>query len=143
MKQLYLTILVILLLLGCEKEHIVTSGNSLIHRNNAFFDAETNKPFTGRAEWFYENGQLKTFINFSHGQRNGLNEDFFEDGQLAERSTYVNGKRNGLHEEFYENGHLMERRHYIYGKGNGLWEWFRIDGSLESRKYYKNGNEVP
>jgi antitoxin component YwqK of YwqJK toxin-antitoxin module len=132
-------LLVIVFLVGCETETPVISGTSLVIRDGVSFSVKTNKPFTGLAEWYYGNGQLRTFINYVDGKRNGLNEDYYEDGQLAERSTYVDGKRNGLHEEFYGNGRLMERRHYVYGKGNGLWEWFREDGSLDSSKYYENG----
>ena len=141
-KILLLQLLVILFLVGCEKEPLVISGTSLIIRDGISYDIETNEPVTGLAEWYYDNGQLKTFIHYVDGKRNGLNEDFYEDGLLAERSTYVDGKRNGLHEEYYRNGQLMERRHYVYGKGNGLWEWFTEDGSLETSKYFENGNEI-
>ena len=131
-----------LFLTACENKPEVIVGSLLINNEGINYHLETSQAFTGRAEWFYDNGQLKTYINFVDGKRNGLNEDFYEDGKLAERSSYIDGKRNGLHEEYYQNGRLMERRHYVYGKGNGLWERFSEEGTMVSSKYYKNGSET-
>lgn len=135
-----LSLLIVFILSACESRIAVIDGDVLQERDGVFIEPDTGQPFTGLAQWYYDNGQLKTYIHYVDGKRNGLNEDFFEDGRLAEKSTYIEGKRNGLHEEFYDNGQLMERRHYIYGKGNGVWEWYSRDGDLVDRKYYVNGN---
>lgn len=142
MNRLFTLILFGIVLTACDSEPDVIEGESLVEKQGVYFSPHSNKPFSGLAQWYYDNGQIKTYIHYVDGRRNGLNEDFFEDGRLAEKSTYIEGKRNGLHEEFYDNGQLMERRHYIYGKGNGIWEWHSRDGELISRKYYVNGNVV-
>jgi len=142
MHRLLFSMILMGLLLGCETQTVEIDGNNLIENDGVYIAPDTGLPFTGLAKWHYDNGQLKTYINYEDGIRNGLNEDFFEDGLLAEKSIYIDGKRNGLHEEFYDNGQLMERRHYVYGKGNGVWEWYSREGTLVSRKYYVNGVEV-
>ena len=143
MKSLTHTLLIMVLIAGCERDWRIVSGDTLTERDGIYYEPESNVPFTGRAEWFHDNGRLKTYIYYIDGKRNGVNEDFFEDGRLSERSVYIDGKRNGLHEEYYPDGKLMERRHYIYGKGNGLWERYNEDGALESSDYYIDGTTSP
>ena len=142
MYRLFSSVILMGLLLGCKTQTVEIDGNNLIENDGVYIAPDTGLPFTGLAKWHYDNGQLKTYINYEDGIRNGLNEDFFEDGLLSEKSVYIEGKRNGLHEEFYDNGQMMERRHYVYGKGNGVWEWYSRVGTLVSRKYYVNGVEV-
>jgi antitoxin component YwqK of YwqJK toxin-antitoxin module len=142
-KPLIYVVFTAVILAGCEREWRVVSGEMLTERQGRYYEPESNEPFTGRAEWFHENGQLMTYIYYIDGKRNGVNEDFFEDGRLSERSVYIDGKRNGLHEEYYPNGQLMERRHYIYGKGNGLWERYDEDGTLLTSDYYIDGAAIP
>ncbi|NNE37180.1 MAG: hypothetical protein HKN08_02655 [Gammaproteobacteria bacterium] len=137
-----LSVLMVTTLIGCASEVAVINGDELLEIDGVYLEPDTGQPFTGLAQWHYDNGQLKTYIHYEGGKRNGLNEDFFDDGRLAEKSTYVEGKRNGLHEEFYDNGQLMERRHYIIGQGNGVWEWYSREGDLIEQKYYVNGDVV-
>lgn len=141
-KILGYTLLITMILAGCEKEPRIISGELLTMRDGIYYGPESDIPFTGRAEWFHDNGQLMTYIYYIDGKRSGVNEDFFVDGLLSERSIYVNGKRNGLHEEYYPNGQLMERRHYVYGQGNGLWERYSEDGTLKSSEYYIDGAAI-
>ena len=92
-------------------------------------------------EKFYENGQLKSRLNFKNGKPNGFGETYYENGQLELRVNIKDGEQHGLWEQYYENGQLKEKGDYKDGKEDGLWEGFHDNGQLMRRGNFKNGKE--
>ena len=56
-----------------------------------------SKPFTGKVESHYQNGQLQSKGSFKEGEKDGVWEIYFEDGKLSKKESYVKGyKDEGL-----------------------------------------------
>jgi len=121
---------------------------------------DDNMKFHGIWEFYYENGDLKNTIYYTHGLFDGIWEEYYENGQLNTKSHYTqnllnglqiiyyesgqlwssigfkDGKRNGEDVSYYENGQLNQKRHYLNGKVDGLFEQYYDNGVLWRTGYY-------
>ncbi len=66
---------------------------SLVERQGIWYEINSQVPFTGVGEQYYENGQLAQKINSIAGNRDGLFELYFENGQLEFRGNFKAGVR--------------------------------------------------
>lgn len=55
---------------------------------------------------YYENGTLKSKVNFINGKQNGILKSYFPNGKLQTISEFSDGKQNGVFKEFFINGKL-------------------------------------
>ena len=92
MKRYTIGLITLLLIVGCEKNGILTT--------------------------YYENGQKEEEWTYKDGKRDGLYASWYENGQKWIEGTYKNGKKDGLHTEWYENGE--KSREETYKDGNCL-----------------------
>jgi antitoxin component YwqK of YwqJK toxin-antitoxin module len=136
-----LTILCLVLLSSCSQETEVVTGHILI-RDGITYHQDTNEPFTGTVEYYYDDGQLSRRRHFIDGKPDGLSEGFYENGQLDITGNLTDGKRNGLFKRFDENGQLETRGNYKDGELHGLFEYFDEEGNLTETVTYENGVEV-
>ena len=86
----------------------------------------------------------ENFINLydENGKKHGLWEYYHDNGQLSSKVNYENGKQHGLWEYYFDNGQLRYKANYLNGKPHGLWEDYWRNGQLHYRKEYDNGVEV-
>jgi hypothetical protein len=110
------------ILVGCEKELPVYSGETL-ERDGLFYKPNSNEPLTARVELYRENGQLKQVGNVVNGKREGLVQWWHDNGQLSQKATYVNGKREGLYQKWHKNGQLWQEATYVNGNEEGWRFW--------------------
>jgi antitoxin component YwqK of YwqJK toxin-antitoxin module len=106
-------LLPLLVLTACSTP--VVLADQLVERNSVTYQVDSDEPFTGRSERFYENGQLENRTDYKDGKKDGLSEWFWENGNLGQRGNLKNGKKEGLLEEFNQNGSL--RRSSTYKNG--------------------------
>jgi hypothetical protein len=99
-------------------------------------------PYTGVAESYYENGQLRTSINYKAGSADGLVELYFENGQLETKLNNIAGVRNGLYERYWEDGQLRSKGNYIAGELDGLAEIYFENGQLRVSENYIAGERI-
>ena len=110
--------------------------------NELAFLSKEKKPFTGKAECFYENGQKKEEINFKNGMNHGLWTEWYENGHKKSEENYLEGKEDGLETEWYENGQKSFQTNYKNGKEDGLFTYWDENGNKELVINYKNGKQL-
>jgi len=88
---------------------------NLVERDGVFFEVNSQEGFTGVAEIYYGNGQLKNQIDMKAGLSDGLFEFYYPNGQLAEKINMKANLRDGLSEEYYEDGGVKEKANYKAG----------------------------
>ena len=57
-----------------------------------------SKPFTGKVESHYRNGQLQSKGSSKEGKRDGNFEQYFENGKLQGKGSYKVGEKDGIFE---------------------------------------------
>ena len=85
---------------------------NLVERDGVFFEVNSQEGFTGVAEIYYGNGQLKNQIDMKAGLQDGLFEFYYPNGQLAQKINMKANLRDGLSEEYYEDGGVKEKANY-------------------------------
>lgn len=91
---------------------------------------------------YYENGNLKSEINYSDSVREGEAKFYFENGNLKEKLNYVNGKVNGLVEIYDEDGDMIEMYNVQDGKREGPASLFDSSGTYLSDINFENGKLI-
>ena len=73
-------------------------------------DSSTNtytlndKPFTGKCESYYPNGQKSWEGNFKDGKPHGTSNWWYESGQKSSKWSFKDGKEHGTYTTWYNNG---------------------------------------
>ena len=120
MEKILLTILSLLLVVGCSKT-----------------EAQTYQ----FAEEFYNNGLPKSFNTYkiSKGMMVLVNKTgWYEDGQVAGIRDFKNGKRDGLWTDYYKSGQVWMKK--TQESGNCISEeYWNADGSVGGKDCHKRG----
>ena len=121
----------------------------------------------GLIKILYEDGSLKSEINFTNGKRNGQEKEYYKSGKLKAEYTNLDNLMNGDYISYYENGEINSQGKYkdgiqigdwVYynkygekteemfydekGKKTGIYKQYDIDGILFNEIDYKNGNPI-
>ena len=72
----------------------------------------------------------------------GLSKEYFENGNLKSKINWVEGKLDGVHEEYFGNGQLRFKSCRYKGKLHGKLEQYNEDGSVLKIENYKDGNLI-
>ena len=111
MKNLILITLTSVLLVACSQKSVVPQ-DSLVEKQGIWYELDSQEPFTGVAEIYYGNGQLKNQIDMKAGLYDGLFEFYYPNGQLAQKINMKANLRDVLSEEYYEDGGVKEKANY-------------------------------
>jgi len=120
----------------------------------------------GEVKKYYDNGQLKSSLNYLNGELNGLCKSYYENGKLRAVATVIKGKtegfvktyfengqlktigefgdkdvQEGMHKEYYENGNLKKTGTYIHGEEEGVHKEYYENGNLKNSTTYKDGSK--
>ena len=126
MKHTLLIITALMLVVGCSEPINI---DELVERDDIWHSKDTNKPYSGKAVKYLENGQKEFEVTLKNGERNGKLTYWYENGQKREEGTFKDGILDGKVTYWYENGQ----------KGS---EGTFKDGSLISAKCWdENGKE--
>jgi len=113
---------------------------------------------------WYQNGNLKTEINYVNNQPNGHARIYYENGKISEEGNWKNtvwiggytyyhsngqkayewnftenGKRTGIQKYYYENGNLYIKGEWNDGKESGTITEYNQDGSIKAEKQFVAG----
>lgn len=178
MKKLGVAFVIFLLIWGCSSRGIEISklkmGENPFNSDSIFvliFDQKQQsklvlnegKLFSGTASDKYENGQLKTIINFKKGLANGAFTAYYPNGKLKFKGTYFRGhglkdctlfyengninyscslNKDGFFEgtssHYSENGSVVETVSFKNGKQEGLYISYNPNGSINTKFNYSN-----
>ena len=126
MKKIILLIIVTLNY-GCSK--VDCSKISFIDLNKRIIGLN-GKPFSGKCEFLYEKGGIKSKREYLKGKYHGEWIFYYENGQIETQGQYIKGKKNGNWKYYYENGTIKQLSYYKNGEGVGAWKKFDKDGNL-------------
>jgi antitoxin component YwqK of YwqJK toxin-antitoxin module len=88
-----------------------------------------DKPFTGVALSFHEDGSLKSETEYQHGLKWGLERYWFGPNRLQSEAELQRGVLHGKERLWHPNGKLKEEGHYEFGITLSKKEWDE-DGNL-------------
>ena len=92
MKKILLTILPLLLIVGCSKEPI-NYETTLIERDGVFYTKDTNQPYSGPVFSLYEDGKKKEEGSIKDGKMISRTKwEWNENGQKKSEVIYKDGK---------------------------------------------------
>jgi hypothetical protein len=93
MKKALLIITALMLVVGCSK---TIDGNTLIRSTGDLMYAPgSDKPYSGEAVWYYDNGQKREEGTFKDGEKDGVWTEWHENGQKESEGTYKDGEIQG------------------------------------------------
>ncbi|MBL68727.1 MAG: hypothetical protein CMO74_09825 [Verrucomicrobiales bacterium] len=115
-----------------EKPSPAVAGNPLAvslqqveqRANGLWFLKDAERPYTGRVEQRYANGQMAAVVTLLDGQQDGLYELWYASGQKQLEVTFSEDRMHGTGREWYENGNLRREIFYSEGRRRGLKEWY-------------------
>ena len=125
-------VLVVGLAGGCMKS---VPLDNLQSRGGLTYEPNEDKPFTGRAVSFHENGQKKEEGAFKDGQPIGTHTLWNENGQKQMEGEWVDGQKHGTWTTWY-NGQKRREGTYKDGQQHGPWTYWNEDGSLDRTVTY-------
>ena len=96
----------------------------------------------GLIKSFYDNGKLKSEINYSNNVREGEAKFYYESGNIKEERNYSNGKIEGLVKKYNEKGKLEEVFNIENGKREGPTSLYDSAGVYLSDINFENGIKV-
>ena len=114
-------------------------SDSFNSKNKLFYDNNTDKPFNGLHEKFYQNGKLSSQVEYSNGVRNGMDKAWWEDGNPKHILNYKNSSKDGRFEYYNSNGVLLRAGFHKNNKKSGIWEGWYEDGNLHHSGNYVEG----
>lgn len=110
------------------------TGKAVAKKDRFYFK---NGRATGKWISFYNNGNIKSIINWQDGKLNGKYILYENDGTKSMETIYLNGKEDGYYNSYYSNGVLRMSGHYKLGKPVGTWEYFDKTGKITGRTIVK------
>ncbi|WP_075882922.1 6-hydroxymethylpterin diphosphokinase MptE-like protein [Candidatus Protochlamydia sp. W-9] len=87
------------------------------------------RPFEGTHYYFYEDGTLKSEINYQKNILNGVVKLYYPHGQIKRELYFWNGQREGVEKSWYENGQLFTEVIYHQNLPKQARCWFP-DGTI-------------
>ena len=130
MKQTLLIITVLMLFAGFTSGQEPIDGSTLVSKDSLQYAPGSDKPYSGEAVWYYENGQKWTEGTYKNGELDGKWTVWYENGQKMSEEYYRDGKPYGLVTNWWENGQKMDE---------GIWKEFGPHGLRTS--WYPNGQK--
>ena len=94
---------------------------------------------SGENTTYFQNGKIKSVINYASGILEGDYRTYYEDGEPCIIASLKNGKWDGAYTEFYKNGNI--KTNCIFEQGNITGDLYRFteNGDFELIEYV-NGN---
>jgi len=130
--------------------------SDLEERDGVYFLAGETKPFSGHAEYTYEDKiiyhenwrdpefvQIIKRMEFLHGRLNGTTSDTLQDGTIARRYIYKHGELEELYRYNLRDGGLDTEENYKNGQLHGSWRsfWPLSDNAILEEGEYENGEK--
>jgi TonB family protein len=96
----------------------------------------------GSVKTFYDNGKLKSEINYSNNIRDGEAKFYYENGDIKVEENYVNGKIEGLVKKYKPGGMLQEVFNIENGRREGPTSIYDSSGIYLTDINFENGIKV-
>jgi antitoxin component YwqK of YwqJK toxin-antitoxin module len=144
MKHTLLIITALMLVVGCSSDKEPIDGNTLITSTGGLMYAPgSDKPYSGEAVWYYDDGQKSDEVTYKDGKINGLWTCWDKDGQKMTETTFKDGKQDGL--KTFWLPYVKDSSELIYKDGQP-WDGLRTEwydsGQKMTETTFKDGKEI-
>ena len=92
--------------------------------NRTAYLADEQVAYTGTAQAFWGNGQIKTKYSLIDGKKNGPSLSWYGTGKSWMEGNYTAGRKSGLWTYWRENGQKKMEVVYENNQPNGLYRWY-------------------
>lgn len=126
------------------------NGEPMRGKENIYYKVGTRDLFSGTCEEKFGNGKRKLFIQYQDGYKNGEAVYWYEDGQLQGFKNYSMGKNNGefkrweegnkdklIYLGYFDNGLFVDKG-FEYEDGKLKKAWFIANGEKEESEDYSS-----
>ena len=110
-------------------------GSTLVTKDDQRYVPGSEKPYSGVAVIYYENGEKKEEGTYKDGKKDGLWTGWYKNGGIIYKGGYENGQMNELWIWWHDNGEKSMERTFIKGSLTDNWSLWKKDGSI-----YKNNS---
>lgn len=103
---------------------------------------QANNQKDGAWEEYYENGQLKSKMNYKLNVLDGERVEYYENGNVENKFSYLKGREVEFI-SYFRNGNLQAKRTYLKDKLYGDEIVYYENGNVHTKEnyvYYENGN---
>ena len=108
-------------------------------RDRVIYLPNETKPFTGKNQCKYENGQIESEGNVKDGKEDGKWTRWYENGQIMIVSNIIDGRVDGKVTWWYENGQKTGEQYYKDGKHDGNHFLWYENGQINAKANWKDG----
>lgn len=135
-----LTLLIALVLISCEPELervVERSWNDDQPKLVGYFASDDTGSTKVKEEKFYEDGQLEYVGGLDEkGARHGTWKYYYNNGQLWSLGEYSHGLMDGKKEVYWPDGTMRYQGQFINDEKSGKWTFYNVDGTiLEEREF--------
>ena len=120
MRKTLLIITALMLVVGFTSGQEPIDGSTLVSKDSLQYAPGSDKPYSGEAVWYYEDGQKWTEGTYKDGKLHGLLTVWYENGQKQREGNSKDGELDGKWTVWYENGQKMSEEYFRDGKPYGL-----------------------
>ena len=138
-KFLILCLLLLSFDVAAKRNYAVDS--ELRCENDKCFNLENGEPFSGEVRSYYNNGVIKSSIEYKNGLKDGATHYFYDNGKEKRQEVYTKGVIHGMLTEYYNDGFLKFEVEYHNGVRNGAFRSYYEDGQLRVEEEYINGKK--
>jgi antitoxin component YwqK of YwqJK toxin-antitoxin module len=145
MRKTYFIVFALLFLFSCDQGTEFKPGqgvkfDQLEKRNGIYYLKDVEKPYSGKAMKYFENGKISYLENLKDGKQNGKVYNLYENGQIKDEWSFKNGEPHGKCRSWYQDGGEAYERKYKNGQPVGKWiTWFEKSDRKKSEEVYTNG----
>ena len=115
-------------------------GGSLQKRFDLVYEPGEQKPFSGWAAEYHDNGQIESLGQYKDGKRHGQEISWYGNGQMRHRGPAVNGHSNGQWTYWHDNGQMQHQGDWVDGQFSGQWTGWYENGNMQYQGEYEGGN---
>jgi len=90
----------------------------------------------GEKKYLYENGNIKSVVNYKDGKKIGTSFTFYKSGEKQYDIPYVDGMKHGKVLWYYKSGKIYRETEYKKGKKSGFQRKYWESGKLKSEMEY-------
>ena len=94
MKKTQLIITVLMLFAGFTSGQEPIDGSTLVEKDGLMYAPDSDKPYSGVAVEYYENGQKWKEGTYKDGKKDGLETEWYEDGQKIKEAPQHHQKQS-------------------------------------------------
>lgn len=136
-KILGLIIIATFELTNCNAQQI--DANKLEKKGNLSYEIGKEKPFSGHALTYFDNGKKQSLTEYKDGKIEGKIEGYYQSGAKQVEGQLINGHKVGMWTAWYENGNKIRQGAFENGKEEGEYIWWTEKGIISKKGIYHAG----